>query len=82
MTLKVVLYILHVLQGILVPQLTLGPFITLSVRHGPNLQSYLIQEYIFLNPRPVEQNCTIYLKKMAKLCIETINVNFKQIKMW
>ena len=24
----------------------------------------------------------IFKKKMAKLCIETINVNFKQIKMW
>ena len=49
-----VLYI----QGILVPKLTLGPLLTLSVRNGPNLQSYLFQEY--------EQNYTIYLQKMAK----------------
>ena len=38
-------------QGILVPKLTLGPFLTLSVRNGSNLQSYLFQEYIYLNPR-------------------------------
>ena len=38
-------------QGILVPKQTLGPFLTLSVRNGPNLQSYLFQEYISLNPR-------------------------------
>ena len=43
------------IQGILVPKLTLGPFLTLSVRNGPNLQSYLFQEYISLNPSRVEQ---------------------------
>ena len=37
------------LQGILVSKLTLGPFLTLSIRNGPNLQSYLFQEYISLN---------------------------------
>ena len=50
-----------IMQGILVYKLALGPFITLSVRNGPNLQSYLFQEYIFLNPRRVEQKYTIYL---------------------
>ena len=50
------------MQGILVPKLTLGPFLTLSVKNGPNLQSFL---YISLNPRRVEQNYTIYLEKMA-----------------
>ena len=49
------------IQGILVPKLTLGPFLTLSVRNGPNLQSYLFQKYISLNPSRVEQNYTIYL---------------------
>ena len=48
------------MQGILVPKLTLGPFLT---RNGPNLQSYLFQEYISLNPRRVEQNYTTYLLK-------------------
>ena len=56
-------------QGKLVPKLTLGPFLTLRVRIGPNLQSYLFQKYISLNPRRVELNNTIYYKKMA----ETIN---------
>ena len=31
------------IQGKLVPKLTLGPFLTLSVKNGPNLQSYLFQ---------------------------------------
>ena len=35
------------IQGILVPKLTLGPFLSLTVRNGPNLQSYLFQEYIY-----------------------------------
>ena len=48
-------------QGKLVPKLTLGPFLTLSVRNGPNLQSYLFQAYISLNPSRVEQNYTIHL---------------------
>ena len=52
-----VLYI----QGILVPKLTLGPLLTLSVSNGPNLQSFLFQEYISLNPKRVEQNLTIYI---------------------
>ena len=45
-----------VLQGILVPKLTLGPFLTL-------FQEYitLFQEYISLNTRQVEQEYTIYL---------------------
>jgi len=54
-------------QGILVPKLTFGSFLTLSVRNEPNLQSYLFQENISLNPRRVEQNYTIVLlKKMAE----------------
>ena len=44
------------LQGKLVLKLTLGPFLTLSVRSGPNLQSYLFQAYISLNPSRVKQN--------------------------
>ena len=71
------------IQGILVPKQTLGPFLTLltlSVRNGPNRQSYLFQENISLNPRRVEQNYTIVLlKKWLKIYVETINVNFKQI---
>ena len=47
------------LQVDLVPKLTLGPFLTLSVRNGPNLQSYLFQPYISLKLFRVEQNCTI-----------------------
>ena len=54
------------LQGILVSKRTLGPFLTVSVKNGPNLQRYLFQEYISLNPRRVEQNYTIFLSKMAK----------------
>ena len=50
-------------QGMLVPKLTLGPFLTLSVRNGPNLQSYLFQEYISLNPSRVEQNYSPYIYK-------------------
>ena len=38
------------LQGKLVPKLTLGPFLSLSVRNGPSLQSYLFQPYMSLNP--------------------------------
>jgi len=49
------------MQGILVPKLTLAPFLTLSVRNGANLQSYLFQEYISLNTSRVEQNYTIHL---------------------
>ena len=49
-------------QGKLVPKLTLGPFLILSVRNGPNLQSYLFQAYLSLNPRRVEQTYTIYLQ--------------------
>ena len=54
------------MQGKLVPKLTLVPFLTLSVRNRPNLQSYLFQEYKSLNPRRVEQDYTIYLYKMTK----------------
>ena len=67
----------HLLQETLVPKLTLGQFLTLSVRNGPNLQSYLFQAYISLNPSRVKQNYTIYFSKKAKLIIETRNVNFK-----
>ena len=49
----------------------------MSVRNGPNLQSYLFQEYISLNPRRVEQNTPYIYKKWLKLHIETINVNLK-----
>ena len=52
-------------QGIVVPKLILGPFLTMSVRNGPNLQSYLFMS-ISLNPRRVEQNYTIYVQKTAK----------------
>ena len=38
-------------QGTLVPKLTLGPFLTLIVRNGPNMQSYLFQPYISLLKR-------------------------------
>ena len=31
-------------RGILVPKLTLGPFLTLSVRNGPNMKTYPCQE--------------------------------------
>ena len=54
------------MPGKLVPKLTLGPFLTLSVRNGPNLQSYLFQEYISINPSRVKQNYTIHKKEMAK----------------
>jgi len=54
------------IKGKLVPKLRLGPFLALSVRNGPNLQSYLFQAYISLNPIRVKQNCTIHLLKMAK----------------
>ena len=37
------------------------PKLTLSVRNEPNLQRYLFQENISLNPRRVEQNYTIYI---------------------
>ena len=50
----------------LFPKLTLGPFLTLSVRNGPNLQSLLFQAFISLNPSRVEQNYTLHLKEMAK----------------
>ena len=50
-----------VFQGKLVPKLTLGTFLTLSVRNVPNLQSYLFQVYISLNSNRGEQNYTIYL---------------------
>jgi hypothetical protein len=65
-------------QGKLVPKLTLGPFLTLSVRNWQNLQSYLFQEYISLNPSRVEQNYSpyIYKKRAKNIYIETINVNF------
>ena len=35
-----------VIQGKLVPKLALGPFLTLSARNEPNMQSYLFQAYI------------------------------------
>ena len=38
---------LSIFQGILVPKITLGLFLTLSIRDGPNLESYLFQLYIF-----------------------------------
>ena len=42
------------MQGILVPKLTLGPFLTLRVRNGSKKSK---------NPRRVEQIYTIYLLK-------------------
>jgi len=50
-----------VFQGKLVPKLTLGTFLTLSVRNVPNLQSYLVQENISLNTNRGEQNYTLHL---------------------
>jgi len=46
-------------------EVTLGPFLTLSVRNGQNMQSYIFQAYISLNPNRVEQNYIIHLLKMA-----------------
>ena len=46
---------------------------------GPNLQSYLFQGYISLNPILGEQKYTIHLLEMAKLIIEAGNVYFKLI---
>ena len=54
------------IQGKLVPKLTLSPFLTLSARNGPNLQSYLFQAYISWNPSRVKQNYTIHLLEMNK----------------
>jgi len=54
------------MQGKLVPKLTIGPFLTLTVRNGPNLQSYLFQAYRSSNSSRVKQNYTIHLKEMAK----------------
>jgi len=54
------------IQGKLVPKLTLGPFLALCFRNGPNLQSYLFQAFLSLNPSRVEQNYAILLLKMAK----------------
>jgi len=42
-------YTTQILQGILVPKLTLGPFLTLSARNRPNLQSYLFQMAKIIN---------------------------------
>ena len=58
------------MQGILVPELTLGPFLTLSVRKGPNLQSYLFQAYISLNPSRVFQ---FVLEMVQVLVLELIS---------
>ena len=45
----------YFIRGKFIPKQTFGPFLTLSVRNGPSLQSYLFKEYIFfLNPSPVE----------------------------
>ena len=52
------------LQGKLVPKLTLGPFLTLSFRNGANLQNYPFQAH--LNPCQVEQNFAIQLLETAK----------------
>jgi len=48
-------------------------------RNGPNLQSYLFQACISLNPSRVEQKYTIHLLEMEKLYFKTKNVNFKLI---
>ena len=53
------------IQGKLVPKLTLDPFLTLSVRNGLNMLSYLFQAYISLYPSRIEQNYTINLLKMT-----------------
>ena len=39
---------LSIFQGILVPKIPLGLFLTLSIRNGPNLESYPFQLYISL----------------------------------
>ena len=53
--LKLFFYI-KLIQGKLVSKLTLGPFLTLSVRNERNMQSYLFQAYISINPSRVKQN--------------------------
>ena len=68
------------LQGKLVPKLALGAFLTLSARNGPNLQSYLFQAYISLNPSRVKQYYTILYKEQLKLFLELRNFNFKLVK--
>ena len=55
------------LQGKLVPKLALGAFLTLSARNGPNLQSYLFQANISLNPSRVKLKLHLHLKEMAKI---------------
>ena len=56
----------HTFQGKVFLKLTLGPFLTVSVRNGPNLQDYLLQAYISLNPSRIEQKYTKHLLKIAK----------------
>ena len=58
---------LLIFQETLVPKLTLGTFLTLGVRNGQNLQSYLFQAYLSLNPSRVKQNYTKLIEKMAKI---------------
>ena len=60
---RILLLLDPVVQGsvVQVPKLTLYPFIRLSVRTGPNLQSYLFQAYISSNPSRVELKYTVHL---------------------
>ena len=50
-------------QGKLVPKLTLGPFLTTSVRNRPSLQIYIFQAYVSLNPSRVEKKTAPYIYK-------------------
>jgi len=40
MSIKEILIFLPILQGTLVPKITLGPFLTLSVRNGHKLEDW------------------------------------------
>ena len=53
-----------------------------NVRNGPNLQSYLFQEYTSLNPSRVEQNYGIYLFIIILLCCSDIIDLASNAGMW
>ena len=53
------LYLCNLIPGDISSKTTLGPFLTLSVRNGLNLQSFIFQGYISLNP--CQQNYTVHI---------------------
>ena len=63
-------------QEKLVPKLTLGPFLTLSVRNGPSLQSFLFQAYI---KAELNKTTPYIYEKWLKRFIKTRNVNLELI---